>query len=96
MDLVSRAAQWTQKVLNIYEPDSLWYERLGETYLALEEFDPALASFDKARNVNNSHWKLGEGFAQAYAGKKDFQAAIREIQPVLTTFRGQKVLEPNP
>jgi tetratricopeptide (TPR) repeat protein len=95
MDLVSRAAQWTQEVLNIYEPDSLWYERLGETYLALEEFDPALASFDKARNVNNSHWKLGEGFAQAYAGKKDFQAAIREIQPVLTTFRGQKVLEPN-
>ena len=94
MDLVSRAAEWTQKALKIHEPDSLWYERLGETYLALEEFELALTSFDKAKNVDNSHWKLGEGFAQAYAGKKDFQAAIRELQPILIIFRGKKVLEP--
>ena len=75
--------------MGVKEPDSLWFERLGQTYLESGECDSALNAYQRARNLPGSHWRSIEGTALAYAGKQMLSPAANEMERVLETLRNK-------
>ncbi len=84
------AAKWVQKVHEVTTLNSLWYERLGETYLALSQYNPAIEAFDLATNFENPSWRCSRSLALALAGRKeqgDIALAATEMEKVLDILR---------
>ena len=84
---VLRAAEWTGKKLNIATKNALWFERLGETYLWIEETRLATESFLKAKELTDFSWKVSEGLAETYASDDNKTMAVQEMEIVLTRLR---------
>lgn len=72
------------KVQNL---DSLWYERLGETYLSLFEEKSAIDAFTEAIKLDHKNWRCFEGLAMAFAEKDDLSSAVSEMEKALELLR---------
>ncbi|KAL8691994.1 MAG: hypothetical protein Q9218_002886 [Villophora microphyllina] len=85
---VLRAAKWAEKEAGTTK-DSLYYERLGYTYLGLQEHDCSIAAFVKAKDLPNSSWTVSNGLAEAYseASKKDL--AVKEMDLAIASLRSK-------
>lgn len=81
------SASWVQTELEIQEPDSLWFERLGSTYLKHENYDCALGAFRQAKELDKDSWQADEGLALTFAGQEKYQLAADEMETVLGAFR---------
>lgn len=86
-EAVSKAANWVQATLKIQEPDSLWFERLGETYSQISEYDSAVEAFQKATALVNPSWQCFEGLALAHASNSDVHLATSEMERSLEILR---------
>jgi tetratricopeptide (TPR) repeat protein len=95
---VVAAAKWVQKVHKISTLDSLWYERLGETYLILSEFDSAVEALTQATKLENMHWTCFRSLALALAGRdneSDLTLAVAEMEKVLDILRKMQEVQEN-
>ncbi|KAF7920874.1 uncharacterized protein EAE98_008903 [Botrytis deweyae] len=63
--ILSRAT-WARKLLHMTE-DSLWYERIGQTFFQANKFTKAIEYFDKAKSFPSCHWTVHEFQALSYA-----------------------------
>lgn len=83
---IPRAAEWAAKEANIPE-SSLWYERLGWTYLKYDEILLSEKAFLKAREMRDSSWRISEGLAQVYSANGELKEAIQELELLFTHTR---------
>jgi tetratricopeptide (TPR) repeat protein len=74
-------------VLQIKEKDSLWHERLGQTYLLAEETKAAMAAFKTAQGLDDLNWRCNEGLAMAYAQEEDYSSAVQEMNKTIERLR---------
>jgi tetratricopeptide (TPR) repeat protein len=89
-DAVTGAAKWVQKLHKISALNSLWYERLGETFRILDLFDDAVETLTKATKLENANWTCSQNLALALASRDnegDLALAIAEMEKVLDTLR---------
>ncbi|KAL9113305.1 MAG: hypothetical protein Q9227_002640 [Pyrenula ochraceoflavens] len=89
---IQQAIDWAEKEAKILDKDSLWYERLGQTYSDYGENDLAMTSLVEAKRLPGSHWKISEILARTYAESKDNAKAIEEMETVFTRMRKQENL----
>lgn len=90
---VLKAAKWAQEALQIKETDSLWNERLGQTYLTLNETQAAISVFQKAQELDPSSWRSIEGLALAHAEEKQYSQAVSEMKQVIDHLKGEDKIE---
>ncbi|MCJ1368888.1 hypothetical protein MMC20_000095 [Loxospora ochrophaea] len=83
---ILHAADWTENEAKL-RPDTLWYERLGNTYLYYDELDSAKGAFLKAKELPDSSWKVSESLAEAYAVNNQKDLAVQEMEVVLAHLR---------
>ena len=86
---IVRAADWAENVVKIPK-DSLWYERLGYTYLHHTETEFSIKAFLSAKALPSCSWRVSEGLANAYAAKKNLDSALQEMEIVLAELRGKR------
>ncbi|KAL9594253.1 MAG: hypothetical protein Q9219_007134 [cf. Caloplaca sp. 3 TL-2023] len=91
---IQRAAEWVQKESGVAK-DSLWYERLGDTYLCYDQWEYARSAYLEGQKLPNSSWKLSMGLAKVYAGMDKKITAVQEIDAVLTHLQGKENLTTN-
>lgn len=89
VDAISRASTWAEKELKIENKDSLWFERLGETYAGFEFLDDAIAAFLHAKSLPDAHWKASIALAVVYGMKGEREMAIKAIDPVIEDLRAR-------
>lgn len=85
-DRVERAARWAEEEAGLTK-NSLWYERLGKTYLYYEEVDLAKEAFSKSKFYPDCSWEASEGLAEAHALSGQLTSAIQEMEIVLAHLR---------
>ena len=90
---VSRAIDWAQHEAKIVEIGSLFYERLGATYLDSSQHDLAKKAYSKAKELPDYSWIVSEGLAKAYARTNEERMALQEMEIALTRLRESKNLE---
>ncbi|KAI9666298.1 MAG: hypothetical protein M1821_004233 [Bathelium mastoideum] len=86
-DQIAASAKWAEKELNIEQQDSLWYERLGCTYLLFGERDDATKTFVEARKCGLNTTTTDERLAQAYAGLGEYAEAIKHMKDVVNDLK---------
>ena len=88
---ILRAIEWTDSELKLTK-DSLWYERVGDTYLYCNKIEESIGMFLRAKELSIDHWKSSERLANAYAMNKNLNLALQEMESVLSHLRGQQKL----
>ncbi|KAI2467316.1 hypothetical protein F4781DRAFT_402847 [Annulohypoxylon bovei var. microspora] len=73
------------------EEKALMNERLGETYLAEDNFSEAIVAYNTSIGLNNPGWKCLEGLARALAGDKQYGKACQEMEKALEILSGEDV-----
>ena len=105
---VSRAVKWTENEAGI-TGNSLWYERLGVTYLKFREIDVSteeirlskqetalsIEAYLTAKNYPNSSWQASEGLANAYAKSGKKKSAVEEMESVFLSLRNKEGVTPD-
>lgn len=86
---VLRAAEWAENGAKLTK-NSLWYERLGDTYLYHGEVVLATEAFLKSKELPDTSWKVSEGLANAYAEGNKLDLALVEMEVVLAYLRGMQ------
>lgn len=86
---IVRAAEWAENIVGIPK-DSLWYERLGNTYLHHGETDLSIKAFLNARELPECSWRICEGLADAYARNENPVLALQEMEVILAHLRGKQ------
>ena len=82
-----RAAEWAENEARLTK-NSLWYERLGNTYLHHEEVVLAIEAFLRSKELPDSSYKVSESLASAYAMSNKLVLALQEMELVLAHLRG--------
>ena len=88
---IEQSAEWAAKTSNIVK-NSLYYERLGNTYAYYGEIERAKESFLEAKTLPDSSWKVSRGLADAYGESDDISLATREMEVVFAHLRAKKGL----
>ena len=88
---ILRATEWVESELEITK-DSLWYERVGDTYSCYGETEHSIEVFLKAKELLNDSWKVSESLANAYATNEKLDLALHEMESVLSHLRGKEEL----
>ncbi|OQV03546.1 hypothetical protein CLAIMM_08579 [Cladophialophora immunda] len=84
---ISRAAEWVEKELKVEHKTSLWYERLGQSFLAFSMAEAAKESYQQAQSMPNASWKCGEGLALAFESEGSLQSAVDEMTSVVSQLK---------
>lgn len=80
-------ASWVQSALKVQEPNSLWYERLGETYTLIIEYESAIEAYKQAIALDSPSWKCFRGLAMAYASDGEIESAVSAMEKTLEMLR---------
>ena len=88
---ILRASEWASSEGKIPK-DSLWYERLGNTYLYYEATDLAKEAFLSAKELPGCFWKVSERLAEAYAMSNQKDLAVQEMEVVFADLRSKEGL----
>ena len=91
---VLRAAEWAENEAKIAK-DSLWYERLGNTYLYYEATDLAKEAFSRAKEFPDYFWKVSENLAEVYAISNQKDLAVQEMDVMFAHLRAKEELAAN-
>ena len=86
---VAECAKWAEGVLGA-TPDSLWYERLGETYGLYSGLDESVEAYQQAITMDETNWRAVQGLALTFARKPDIASAATQMQKALAMQRGLK------
>ncbi|TGO42349.1 hypothetical protein BHYA_0009g00280 [Botrytis hyacinthi] len=93
--ILSRAT-WARKALNMGE-DSLWYERIGQTFFQAGKFKKAIEYFDKAKSLPSCHWTVHEFQALSYASLSELtdkfwmNCASSEMGLAITALKSMQI-----
>lgn len=88
---IQRAIEWAENELKLTK-DSLWYERVGNTYLYFDEIEHSIDAFSRAKELPNDPWKISQRLANAYALDGKVDKALQEMEIVLTYLRQKEEL----
>ena len=88
---IRHAAQWSEEECSITK-SSLWFERVGETYLRLGANDLAIEAFNTAKGLPGASLSLSELLADAYYQADKTTAALEELQTLLSALQAKQVL----
>jgi tetratricopeptide (TPR) repeat protein len=97
-DTVAAAAKWVQRLYKVFTLDSLWYERLGETYISLYQFDLAIEALTQATKLENPHWNCFRRLAEALSSlgqQQDYPRVIECMDTVLDRLRKIREIQEN-
>ncbi|KAL8764972.1 MAG: hypothetical protein Q9194_006748 [Teloschistes cf. exilis] len=86
---IARAVAWAEKEGETTK-NSLYYERLGYTYLDQHESECSLEAFVKAKSFPNNSWQVSRGLAEAYAAADKKDMAVKEMELVITSLRSKE------
>ncbi|CAF9936907.1 MAG: hypothetical protein HETSPECPRED_010494 [Heterodermia speciosa] len=88
---IQRAIEWADNELKLPK-DSLWYERVGDTYLYYDETEQSIDAFLKAKELSKDDWKPSQRLAKAYAMSENLDLALQEMESVLSHLRRNQEL----
>ncbi|KAL9577614.1 MAG: hypothetical protein Q9212_006252 [Teloschistes hypoglaucus] len=86
---IARAAAWAEKEAETTK-NSLYYERLGHTYLDQDESECAIEAFVKAKAFPNTSLQVSRGLAEAYAVANKKDMAVKEMEVVIASLRSKE------
>ncbi|KAI9685380.1 MAG: hypothetical protein M1822_004511 [Bathelium mastoideum] len=86
-DQIAASANWAGKELSIEQQDSLWYERLGRTYLLFGKRDGAMETFIEARKRGLTTTTITEQLAKSYAGLGKYAEATDCMKDVVKDLK---------
>ncbi|KEF52389.1 uncharacterized protein A1O9_11630 [Exophiala aquamarina CBS 119918] len=86
---ILQAADWVEDELKVRSKDSLWFERLGYTFLAFGYNDEAIAAFIQSKDLPDKHLRSIRGLAEAHAAKGELEPAIKAIDAMIGELRAQ-------
>ncbi|KAI9686798.1 MAG: hypothetical protein M1822_002858 [Bathelium mastoideum] len=90
---IQRALEWAEQKADITGKNSLWYERVGGTYLSAGIYDLSKESFLEAKSLPNPSWRTFEGLAKAHSkSDKDKVLALQEMEIALATLGAKQEL----
>ncbi|KAI9683210.1 MAG: hypothetical protein M1820_010927, partial [Bogoriella megaspora] len=84
---IATSASWAEKELQIEQRGSLWYERLGYTYLRFSEREDAMKTFIDARERDLSTTTINEQLAKLYAESGKYAEAIDYMKGVVKDLK---------
>ncbi|TGO12725.1 hypothetical protein BTUL_0083g00280 [Botrytis tulipae] len=92
--ILSRAT-WARKTLRLDE-NSLWYERIGQTFYEAGQSEIAIEYFNKAKSFPSCHWTVNEYLALAYYHLRrgdDLwrECASSELELAITALKSMQV-----
>ncbi|KAF7952403.1 uncharacterized protein EAE97_001900 [Botrytis byssoidea] len=92
--ILSRAI-WARKTLRLGE-NSLWYERIGQTFYEAGQSEIAIEYFNKAKSFPSCHWTVNEYLALAYYHLRrgdDLwrECASSELELAITTLKSMQM-----
>ena len=79
--------EWAEQLVGTTERNSLWYERLGGTFLDENQYHLAKENYLKAKEFPNCSWVVFGGLAKAYAQTGDEETALQEMENAFTRLR---------
>ncbi|KAL6713601.1 hypothetical protein ACLMJK_009066 [Lecanora helva] len=88
---VMRATAWVQRE-TVIVTNSLYYERLGATYLYFEENQLAEEAFLKAKILPDCSWQNSRDLAKTYANRGAKDLAVKKMETVFAQLRGREDL----
>ncbi|KAG7009682.1 hypothetical protein G7Y79_00002g007970 [Physcia stellaris] len=88
---IERCSEWAVKAATIVK-DSLFYERLGNTFFWFDQTDAAKEAFLKAKELPNHSWGLCKSLADVYAVRGETGLAIQEMDAIFAQLRAQDEL----
>ncbi|KAI4198228.1 MAG: hypothetical protein LQ350_005390 [Teloschistes chrysophthalmus] len=86
---IARAAAWAEKEAETTK-NSLYYERLGHTYLDQGESECSIEAFVKAKSFPNSSGQISRGLAKAYAAADKKDMAVKEMELAIASLRSKE------
>ena len=87
-----RTVKWAENATMISERESLFYERLGATYLGSSRYELAKEQYLRAKTFPSFPYSVPVGLAHIYAKLRDDRAALQEYESALTSLREIKEL----
>ena len=88
---IERCSEWAVKAATIVK-DSLFYERLGNTFFCFDRTDAAKEAFLKAKELPSHSWGLCKSLADVCAERGETGLAIQEMDAVFAHLRAQDEL----
>ena len=89
LDAIYRAVNWVEEELKITAKDALWFERLGDTFLAFEFLDEAQAAFLDSKSLPDAHWKAPISLGGIHSVRGEFEMALKETEAVMEDLRAR-------
>lgn len=86
---IARAAAWAEEEAETTK-NSLYYERLGYTYLDEDESECSIEAFVKAKGFPDNPWQVSRGLAEAYAAADKKNMAVKEMELVIASLRNKE------
>ncbi|TEY84229.1 hypothetical protein BOTCAL_0018g00060 [Botryotinia calthae] len=93
--ILSRAT-WARKALNLDE-ESLWYERISQTFYEANESKMAIEYFNKAKSFAFYYWTVNEYLALAYSQSRSLdddswrECASYELESAITALKSMQM-----
>ena len=85
---IGRCSEWAVKAATIVK-DSLFYERLGNTFVEFGQIHAAKDAFLKGKELPDYSWRLCKCLADAYAENGETGLAVQEMDAVFAQLRAQ-------
>lgn len=90
---VIRAEEWAQKALNVKDKDTLWHERLGQTYLSFDDPTSAIKAFEASLRLDENSWRCVEGLASAHEELENYLSACNEMNRAMIQLEKDESLD---
>lgn len=88
---VKRAVSWAENEAGITK-NSLWYERLGKTYLHYKELDVSREEFLTAKMFPDHSWEVSAHLAETYAVGDLLHLAVKEMAFAIQHLREKQTI----
>ena len=77
---------WTEEKTSPIDKNSLGFERLGASYLSMENVDLSKEACFMAKGLPDWSQNTSEGLTEAYVANDDKNVAVREPEIALTEY----------
>lgn len=88
---VEMVANWCRGVLGVAAADSLWYERLGETYCSIDDNAKAIDAFNSALSLGDTSAECHKWLAVSLAMVGKYSEACLSMDRALEMFEAQEL-----
>jgi tetratricopeptide (TPR) repeat protein len=91
-DSIERAIVWAETKLGTTAKNSLWFERVGDTYRSFDLLQLSREAYQQAKELPDPHWRVCYGMALLYGKESKLHLAIEAMLTSLSQLRQTKDL----